>query len=54
MFLVPHYWRNALEHLGCDVKIASVRNFTTILKFWKPDVAVFTVWSAGPLIKNKS
>ena len=41
-----------LEHLGCDVKIASVRNFTTILKFWKPDVAVFTVWSAGPLIKK--
>ena len=32
-----------LEYMGCDVKIASVRNFTTILKLWVPDVAVYTV-----------
>ena len=42
-----------LEYMGCDVKIASVRNFTTILKLWVPDVAVYTVWQAGITVKNK-
>ena len=41
-----------LEFLGCEVMIASLRDFNRILRFWKPDVAIFNVIGGGYNIKK--
>ena len=48
----PILLAKCLEKIGCDVFVASIRNFRFVCKYWKPHIAVFNVTNGGIFVKN--